>query len=404
MEHHLIVERAEKLLSETLARPIKLHMHPPLRSNNIVLRCDVEGSDTLNTVILKQMDLQNVASERQGWMRQRFLNEWTALQFLSSLPHTSSARWIAGQADDGLLIIEDLGEHPTIHDLIFGHDAQASRQALLTYAASLAQLQAASIGHEPQFRAAQSRLGATKPPCDGSMDIRELLPSMRACFEALHVTPADDFESELMHIGAAVHDDNPFRALCHCDAGMHNVLWLDDGQVRIVDFEFANYQHALVDIVCARMEYPCAYHGRPLPPTLVVEMENAYRVELAKTLPAASDDNMFYDALLQNCAHWALSELWGSWEAYLQQRLKGGEGYDSSGNVTPQGAEQFRRRFAAYFRAFITTSEQFDRLPATRITLSRVLDALHQHWGIIEPLPPFPVFVADSERVEIQRP
>jgi hypothetical protein len=393
MQTEQTIDLAEKLLSETLGKPISLQPHPALESENVVLRCDVMGYDGLSQVIVKQMVLDGVEEKRQTWLVKRFLNECASLQFLNTLPEKYTARWIAGQVEKRLFIVEDLGSFPSVQDVLFKEDAQTATQALMTYATVLGQFQAATVGREQAFKSTQAEVGAVTPWCDGNYNTLETLPILLECLNTLQVIPADNFEAELRSVAAAIHDSPLFRALCHCDAGMHNVLWLNDGSVCLLDFEFAQYQHALTDIVCARMSFPPAYHGYPVPLSIVIQMENTYRMELAKGIPAANDDKLFYDGLVQTCAQWTFSELAGMWRAYFQDHLKRDEAYDSQEGRTPESRETLRRRLIGYLRAFVGVAEEYDRLPAVRATFAQVIDVLLRHWEGVEPLPCYPAFV-----------
>lgn len=390
MEIPQIIAHAEKLLAATWGQNVKLTAHAPLKSNHVVLRCDVEGTAPFTSVILKHVTFGDLTDKKQAWMHQRFLNECASLQFFTNLQQPFTARWLAGDVDAGLFIVEDLGNHPSVQDIAFGQDSQLAAQAAVAYASALGELQAATMGKEHEFTALQKSLGTARPFCDGNSDARTMLPSMHACFSALDVTPAAGFDEEVLAVGAAIHDEPLFRALCHCDAGLHNVMWLGDGQIRIVDFEFANYQHALTDILCARVGYPPSYHGRPLPHTLVTDMENAYRAALSQQIAAAHDDKLFYDAVVNACAQWALCELGIMWDYYLKARLEQGASYDEQDGRTLAGTATTRSRFLTYFCALIAAADEFDRLPACRATLSDVVDALHRHWSIIDPLPAYP--------------
>jgi thiamine kinase-like enzyme len=390
MQSEQTLQHAEKLLSDKFGKPIHLQSHPALESENVVLRCDVTGGDGLHSVIVKQMKLEGVEAKRQEWLTKRFMNEWATLQFLKSLPHQYTARWIAGDADAKLLIVEDLGAYPSVQDVLLAKDTVVAEQALMAYAAALGQFQAATVGREHEFKAMQSALGAVTPWCDGNYNTLETLPILLDCFQTLHITPEANFEAELREVAAAIHESQLFRALCHCDAGMHNVLWMGDGEVRLLDFEFATYQHALTDIVCARMAYPPAYHGYPVPPTLVTQLENVYRAELAHGIPAANDDKLFYDGVVQTCAQWMFSELAGLWRAYFKQSFEQG---DTDTKIPPKRMAALRSKLIVYLRAFVGVAGEFDRMPAVRWTLERVIETLLSHWESVEPMPYFPAFV-----------
>jgi len=65
----------------------------------------------------------------------------------------------------------------------------------------------------------------------------------------------------------------------------------------------------MLDASGPRMGFPSAYHGRPSPPDVIRQAEDAYRQALATTVPATQDDRLFHRALLYGCAHWALQKM-----------------------------------------------------------------------------------------------
>jgi hypothetical protein len=78
----------------------------------------------------------------------RFFNEWSSLALISSLAPADqfAVRLYGYQVELRLLIIEDLGDGPSLADCLLGNDATAAETALIAYMRSLGRMHAATAG------------------------------------------------------------------------------------------------------------------------------------------------------------------------------------------------------------------------------------------------------------------
>jgi Ser/Thr protein kinase RdoA (MazF antagonist) len=353
-----------------------------LTSEHLVVRCTVvDGAPgTPTSVILKHLPPDDDDSGQRSWRAQRFANEWAALTYLASLPTsmTFAPRLHTGDLAERLMVIEDLGPAGTLQELLFGTDADAEEQ-LVRFGHQLGLMHAATRGREAEFASSQAAAGARSPLSDATWDLRTERAVLEECLGALGVVPTAAFMDAAFAVEAAMHDPaSPWRALAHGDLGPHNALLCSPGPV-FLDFEFAHFGHGLVDAVGARMAFPQAYHGRRSPLRAIEQLEHAYREALAAAVPEAADDERFMEAVVQACAHWALSRVRGV-------RVT----YDQKPDRTPEQIIESLGRTVTYLRAFIATAEKAGRETALRTTLREVVDALHTRWPAIEPLPVYP--------------
>lgn len=175
-----------------------------------------------------------------------------------------------------------------------------------------------------------------------------------------------------------VESPGPFLAYIHGDPCPDNVFFLGE-QVRLIDFEFGRFGHALLDATYGRMMFPTCWCANRLPRAVVAQMEAAYRAALVRGCPEAQEDRVFETSLVSVCAFWVLNTL--SWQ--LAGALQGDRTW---------GIATVRSRFLALLEAFIATAEEFDHLPAMRGTASRVLEVLRNRWPETQPLPLYPAF------------
>lgn len=385
------LQHAEDQLTAIWGVLPRLTVRHQFDSPHLVVRCDT-GLTAPTSIILKQLTEEGA----QGIdPTQRFTNECATLRFLTGLQERDefAPRLIHSDPAARLVVLSDLGDHPTLQDLLYGEQNRSVEKRFAAWGVYFAQMQTATHGKEAEFEVIQRELNAVSPLCDATLDVRGEIEHLEACMAALHVDPHADFYAEVAAVEASIHDAgaSPFRALCHCDAGPHNLLCMEN-RVTMLDFEFAHFQNGLMDVVGARMNFPQAYRGRPAPPGVIRALEMAYRSELAKSLPQAADDRTFNAALVSACAHWALAHTVGLWRGYLKGRLEQGAAYDSQNGITANSAMSFLRKVTGYLRAFVATSAEFDLLPGIRATMAAIINALETHFGELEPLAVYPAF------------
>ena len=157
--------------------------------------------------------------------------------------------------------------------------------------------------------------------------------------------------------------------------------------MRLIDFEFGRFGHALMDGTYGRMLFPTCWCANRLPSALVSRMETVYRAELVKGCPEAQEDRIFEGALVRVCGFWLLSTL----NRDLEHALDADRTW---------GIATIRQRLLARVETFIMTAEEYDHLPALRGMASRLLEVLHKAWHETHPLPLYPAFQTASLREE----
>jgi tRNA A-37 threonylcarbamoyl transferase component Bud32 len=387
------LSHAAQLLGDRLGQPVTLKAVERLDSQHLVLRCQILGPQkgVLATAIIKQL-IDNPQSN-QFPPRQQFLNEWANLQFLTYLGLDDGPRLYASDTNTQMIIIEDLGRGPSLLDILNSQDPDRAATALVKWGTLLGRLHDAAAPHLDTFADIQSSLGTTNAICDGSVDVRRLLPPLQECLNALSVTPTDDFIDAVAEVGAAMHEDPPWRTLVHFDAGPHNCIQTENAP-KLLDFEFAGAGNGLIDLVGPRMAFPPAYRGGRIPNTVIEKIENGYQAERAASVPLAAEDSIFRSALTQACAHWALVKLGEFWENYLRDRLAQDTGHETREDRTPERAAYFRQMTFTYLLSFAETAAEWEQMDALRTTIQKVMAALQTHWTDLEPWPLYPAFQA----------
>jgi len=381
-----LTREAERILSELSGSTIHFTQVERLSEagrRNLILRCtSAPIRDFPASFIIKKVEAEVYHPEdTNSWDTRRFFNDWIGSQFLNSLgagadhgPH-----FYGGSREAGFIILEDMGEHRSLVEPLLHEDEGPAEAALLRYSTRLGRLHADTLNrndaYEQLFRSVRS---------DGSSFARrerqqeEDNQKVPALLERLGVATKATFLQEVQEIASAVLQPGPFLAYIHGDPCPDNVFDSAE-QMRLIDFEFAHFGHALIDATYARMIFPTCWCANRLPRSVVVQMENRYRTEFIQGCSEAQEDRVWEGALVAMCGHWLLKTL--AW--HLEAALDADQSW---------GLASLRQRITARLEAFVGASEEFGRCPALHDTAGRLLDVLGERWPETPSLPLYPAF------------
>jgi hypothetical protein len=258
-------------------------------------------------------------------------------------------------------------------------DAASAATALLALATCLGKLHAATRNHSAHFESLCHDLS----PDAGlvawtGVEFHERIKLLQAGLERLAVRSEAAFLQELETVSGAVERPGLFFTYIHGDPFPDNVF-VSGEQVRLIDFEFGRFGHALIDATYGRMMFPTCWCANRLPQGLISRMESAYRAELVKGCPEAEDDSVFETALVGVCAFWLLNSL--GWQ--LQGALREDRTW---------GIATVRSRLLARLETFLAIAGERGQLPAVRGMAERLLEVLRERWPEAPPLPLYPAF------------
>ncbi len=397
------VQFAESLLATVFSTPVNLAVCEKFDSRHLVLRCELIGAieNQPKSIFIKQM-LVDAETESSLQNRDFFVHELACLRMFNDLrdQHIIGPRLYCFHDDTGLLLIEDLGEHQTLREILQGNNSGLAIDSLIRFGQCLGKAHVATIGKESKFKKLLGNIGHSSQLSIEKQDIRNKLDELFACLEAFQIKTPDTFIEAIESLEAKIYDErNPFRTWIHRDLRPLNILCLEAAQVQLVDFELGSFGHALLDAVSVRMAFPppsapVISSGKTIPPTWIKCFEDQYRTELATGIAEAADDDCFQEALTQACAHWALIKLLSMWNIYLMGRLSQGESYNSQDDIAPhkEAYARFRQQGVAYLQIFKDTANEYDQLPIIRSVVQMVIASMVKIWPEIKPLPQFPAF------------
>lgn len=381
-----LLAAAERILAANLGYPIKIsgfdRLSEPDR-RNLLLRCfTASDGDAPTSFILKKAEIDPPkGDDSDSWDTRRFYSDWVGAQFLSELPGDPlhGPRFYGGDRELGFFMLEDMGEHRSLVQPLLEGEAAEAEETLLNYTARLGELHADTIGKAAAFEQLFQRVNpALKPFGPKAGEFEHHLQKLKALLEGLKIQIEASLGGEFETIINTMANPGPFLAYIHADPCPDNVF-ASAGLLRLIDFEFGRFSHALIDATYGRMIFPTCWCANRLPPAVISRMERRYRLHLSRGCPEAQEDNLFERTLIIVCGFWLLNTL--SWQ--LESAL--GEDHE-------WGIATIRQRVLARLEAFITTSEEFGHLPALRGTSQRLLELLNQRWPETAPLPLYPAF------------
>ena len=185
---------------------------------------------------------------------------------LSSFPSGTAPALI--EHDDERIVMEDLGDGPSLADLLLGDDGTAALRGLLAWATTLGRIAAATTGTRPE---ASERMPAWYDPArvDGLAG-------------ALGTSVPDAVVEELRRPPAA--NDDRFVSLTPLDVCPDNNRVTPEG-VRLFDFEWTADVHAGTAASYLLVPFCSCWCAAALPDGVIDEMRSAY----VDAFPAAAD-------------------------------------------------------------------------------------------------------------------
>ena len=383
----------EALLSQALGRPITIARATLLTEaerRNQVWRCSLAnaGEGEPQTVILKRADPQEYQPDNlESRSTQGFLRDWVGAAFLSEVcgAQRHGPQFYGGNLELGFVLLEDMGEHRSLVQPLLEGNASEATAALIAYAARLGRMHADTIGHQDDFR---KMIHAVNPAAMPWLDHSEaearkhwqemLAQVVRLLVEVnIHLSDAalDEVEQAFMNIQIP----GPFTAFIHTDPCPDNVFYAN-GQLRLIDFEFSRFGHALVDGLYGRFPFPTCWCANEVPGDVVAQMETRYRAELSRTCAAADDDALFGAASIAVCTWWTLMTL----ADHLDNALK-------EPNAV-WGIATIRARVLSRLGMFVRVAVEHGQHSALAEAMHATRSTLTERWSWAAPLPLYPAF------------
>jgi hypothetical protein len=293
----------EHALSEATGAARRLRVVEEFRRGRVA-RCAVIGDDEQSVVV--KVAGRN-ASPAQ---RALFANEQAALTLLNRLAPGCAVELLAVESAVGAVVLEDLGDEPTVASRLLGADEHSARAALLAHAAALGAMHSASVGHAEEFdelrRSAQSGVVTTDRMSLRNRDMTEAIAGFPGLLSDYGLPrPGPAVLMELEAVKPVLADPGGFLALTSGDPCPDNNRITSAG-VQLFDFDAAAFRHALTDGAHYRLPFPNCWCWRALPSGIAADANTAYRQALAVGCDLARDSGAFFAALTAVTVAWSI--------------------------------------------------------------------------------------------------
>lgn len=395
--HTYLLTHAAQLLTTHFKRPITIDSATVLSEpdrRNLILRLYITNpTDGIpSTVILKKTALES-ERETQEEQLNRFAHDWAGIEFLTAIGSHHGPYFYAGNFEHLFILLEDLGSE---HNSLVGpltrkptlENVQHAEAALLAYTRRVAKMHADTFGKTEQFETILKNIypQATHFHYHKPDDINKL-PEL---FKRYIGYDNKNLVIELNAIFAAI-EMNDFKVLLHGDICPDNVFF-QGKEIRLFDFEYGDTGHALLDGVYLRMSMPSCWCSKRSPPDIVSKMEAIYREELKQKIPAASDDALYDEAMVNACAYWLIRSLIWWVDEFFETEKNCPSGPVDTDSLWDPNNNGFRPRIISRIEAFLEISQKHNLLPLLRGASSQLLVLLRNKWPEANALDLYPVF------------
>lgn len=379
------IEIAEAILAKTWDGKVRLTGGEGLggsdRSNVYRFAVETGLAEAPASVVVKQAAARGDETydpDAVGGPAWRLFNDWAGLQFLTEAGggEIPAPRFYGGDRDAGLIVLEDLGQGRQLDHLLLDKDAKAAEQGLMGLATAMGRMHALTIGKQEAFDGMRDGLG----PRNGAGEVADAVAQQRKkvqdLADALGLTVGPAVEKDLDALESFLDEGSPFMAYCHHDPCPDNCLWVGQ-EMKLLDFEFGGFRHALLDGVYGRIHFPSCWCVNRLPQRVYERMEQVYRAELVKGCPAASDDAAFNRAVVEACA-------WQALRSFFMRAL------DEDGQW---GIATHRQRALVRLDRLAEATEAFEHCQALGAMARDFAMALRQRWPKeADEMPYYPAF------------
>ena len=386
----------ERLLTDYHQTPVVLErstlLTNPARRNRI-WRCHLKASaaHVPETVIIKQVKPDGYApADPASWDTSRFFRDWAGAQFLSAFMREEGhgPAFYGGDVEQGFIVLEDMGEHMSLVAPLLEGDAASANHALLAFARRLGRMHASSVGKEEFYREIQRQISPAWAAIDGKSPEGEREERGKRVGEftdictRLGVEAGEDATQDLIGSLTRSTDPGPFKTFIHGDPCPDNVFYRAP-ELRLIDFEFSSFGHALRDGLYGRWPFPTCWCANAVPAEVLQQMETAYRTELSVACSEVLDEARFAEAASAIAVCLALDVL--RWE--LEGALKQDDSWGIAGT---------RARILSRIAMFLDLARTAHQLPALCEVYEKILVQLQNRWPEAAPLPVSPAFRTEA--------
>ncbi|HET9894231.1 MAG TPA: hypothetical protein VFQ44_04805 [Streptosporangiaceae bacterium] len=348
---------ASAALGTTLSDPVKLAGS----GRSVVLRCGRAAGDT---VIVK-----SYADTSEG--ERGYRAEAAGLEFTTGTG--AGPDLLAADPASRLIVMRDLGEAPSLADVLLTSSPAGARQArgaLLGWTKACAELAVSTASRAAEYAGVQARHalgqspgGAQSAGAAGGHWLARRIWEIPGLLGKLSLDLPGGIEDDLAEV-ASLLSAAEFRVFSPGDLCPDNNLITSDG-VRFIDFEYAEYHSAFLDAAYLSMPFSTCWCVFRLPPELARQAQATYRDLVSAAFPAAASDEVWLPGVRRASAAWTLHSM-----TYLLEASMAG---DASMNPRASHAPTARQLLRYRWRRLAGELGGAGELPAITSLMSQLL-------------------------------
>ncbi|MEU8270909.1 hypothetical protein AB0B89_27585 [Sphaerisporangium sp. NPDC049002] len=274
-----------------------------------------------------------------------------------------------------LVVMKDLGDAPTLADVLLGDDPKAAVDGLLAWARGLGRLAAGSVRRRADLARMWTMYDKGMPSWGDDPWIARNAAELLTLLTAAGIAVPPGLPEELAGIGTAGGERYP--AFTPGDTCPDNNLLTPDG-LRLLDFEGACFQSVFMTAAYCRMPFSSCWCVFVLPAGLAEEIEQAYRAEVVDTYPALADDAVWRAGVREAIAVWTVEAT-----VRLLPRTAEDKPLHRTRRPAPTMRQLLRHRWEM--------ASTLDDFPAFAETMRLLLAKVAEEWNV-SPLPGYPAF------------
>lgn len=349
------------------------------RRRNLVLRAIARRSDgSEEPIIIKVTRFEAYDPAASNVLHTSGLvREWAATALLKQQANAGMlvSRFLGGDADIGLIILQDLGsELPTLVEPLMGARACVAEKAIQEYATALGNLHAQTAGCEDTY----DQIVQTAFPHAATAKESHLSTLTRSMESIRRVLGGAFDKTELTAIAEKLDRPRQWQALVHGDLCPDNVLFRE-GRACLIDFEFAQPGHALLDAAYLWMGFPTCWCAGRLTESLARQAEQVYLETLR-----ASDRFSFDESSYQlDLAHICAAQMLGRTARFLDKAIASDEEW---------GIASVRDRVLWWLRSSCIAMDEAQVLPSLNALAEGWIEDLQGRWISSDFLGYYPAF------------
>jgi hypothetical protein len=313
-----------------------------------------------------------------------FVRERAALSVIADHGLPGAVHLLGWCDEPPLVVLEDLGDGASVADLLLADDAEVAERAVIDWATTVGQLQAASAGLGDKFRARLTRparvgVDASGPrqslaPADLLADwLLEAAETLEGLLRPLGVRPSATALAELQAIASMLDPSNSAATgLVAGDTCPDNALYAH-GQLTLIDFEAAAHRPVAWEAAYLLVPWPTCWCSWALPDQVARRALGAWQESVAPAIPAVTA-NSFADELARAVIAWTFVSL-----TFLAPRAIAEPTAEPRASSTARPGPDHRSLIM--HRMQVAAGYQTDVSPALRDFAGQVHDACVHRWS-----------------------